>query len=47
MRMLTERGLELKAKLEALGHVVIEGYPGAAQDQWGLPRQHKSMSGLR
>jgi hypothetical protein len=47
MRMLTERGLALKAQLEARGYAAIECYPGAAQDQWGLPRQHKSMNGLR
>ena len=46
MRMLTERGLALKAQLEARGHAVVECYPGGAQDQWGLPRQHQSLNGL-
>jgi predicted nuclease with RNAse H fold len=46
MRMLTERGLALKTQLGALGYVAVECYPGGAQDQWGMPRQHKSMSGL-
>jgi predicted nuclease with RNAse H fold len=47
MRMLTERGLALKAKIEALGYRVVECYPGGAQDVWGLPRQHRDRAGLR
>jgi len=51
MRMLTERGLALKRKLRAMGYRAVECYPGAAQDVWGLPRQHKSrarlLAGLR
>ena len=47
MRMLTERGLALKALLEERGYAAVECYPGAAQDQWGIPRQHKSLGGLR
>ena len=46
MRMLTERGLNLKAQIEALGHVAVECYPGAAQDTWGIPRQHHDLAGL-
>lgn len=46
MRMLTERGLELKKRLAAMGHQVVECYPGAAQDLWGIPRQHKNRLGL-
>jgi len=46
MRMLTERGLALKGKLAALGYRAVECYPGAAQDLWGLPRQHKDRLGL-
>ena len=46
MRMLTERGLCLKTQLEALGHVAVECYPGAAQDTWGIPRQHQDLAGL-
>ena len=38
MRMLTERGLALKAKIETLGYRAVECYPGGAQDVWGLPR---------
>ena len=46
MRMLTERGLALKATLEAKGYRGIECYPGAAQDIWGIPRQHRDRKGL-
>lgn len=46
MRMLTERGLALKAKIRAMGYRVIECYPGAAQDVWGLPRQHRNRKKL-
>jgi len=51
MRMLTERGLALKAKIRAMGYRAIECYPGAAQDVWGIPRQHQDrkelLAGLR
>jgi predicted nuclease with RNAse H fold len=46
MRMLTERGLALKKKLRAMGYHVVECYPGAAQDVWGIPRQHRDRQGL-
>lgn len=46
MRMLTERGLALRAQLRAMGCRAVECYPGAAQDVWGLPRQHKDLRGL-
>jgi len=46
MRMLTERGISLKKKLLKLGYQAIECYPGAAQDLWGIPRQHKDRVGL-
>ena len=46
MRMLTERGLALKAKIETLGYRAVECYPGGAQDVWGLPRQHRDRPGL-
>lgn len=38
MRMLTERGIRLKKRLEREGIKVIEVYPGGAQDIWKLPR---------
>jgi len=46
MRMLTERGLALKRRLRAMGLRTVECYPGAAQDVWGLPRQHRNLQGL-
>ena len=46
MRMLTERGLSLKRKFLKLGFQAVECYPGAAQDLWGIPRQHKDRLGL-
>ena len=35
MRMLTERGLVLKARIEAMGINIVECYPGGTQDIWG------------
>lgn len=46
MRMLTDRGLALKRALTQLGYITVECYSGAAQDLWGLPRQHKDRLGL-
>jgi uncharacterized protein len=46
MRQLTQRGMQLKEALEARGIAVIETYPGAAQDIWGIPRQ-RDVAGLR
>lgn len=46
MRQLTQRGMHLKAILEAQGVSVVETYPGAAQDLWGIPRQ-RDTAGLR
>jgi hypothetical protein len=50
MRMLTTRGLNLRAALEARGIEVIESFPGAIQDllhmprkQGGLPRLAKAL----
>jgi uncharacterized protein len=51
MRMLTERGLALKSRLAAMGYQGVECFPGAAQDLWGIPRQHQDrldlLTGLR
>lgn len=47
MRMLTERGMKLKAIIEKLGFEVIEVYPGGAQDILGLPRAKRDRYGLR
>jgi uncharacterized protein len=46
MRQLTQRGMQLKAAFEARNIAVIETYPGAAQDIWGIPRQ-RDVAGLR
>jgi uncharacterized protein len=46
MRQLTQRGIQLKGALEDGGFAVIETYPGAAQDIWGIPRQ-RDVAGLR
>jgi predicted nuclease with RNAse H fold len=46
MRQLTQRGMRLKEVFEARGMAVIETYPGAAQDIWGIPRQ-RDVVGLR
>jgi uncharacterized protein len=46
MRMLTVRGMKLKKKLEALGILVVEIYPGGAQDVWRIPRAKRNRAGL-
>jgi len=46
MRMLTERGLAFKSEIETMGYPVVECYPGAAQDIWGIPRQRHDLKGL-
>jgi len=45
MRVLTERGVALRAALEEAGYTVIEVFPGGAKKILGLPR--KSVEGLR
>jgi predicted nuclease with RNAse H fold len=47
MRSLTERGISLKNEIEGDGFLVIEIYPGGAQDIWGIPRVKRDMEGLR
>lgn len=47
MRMLTERGLALKLKIEVMGYRTVECFPGGAQDVWGIPRKHHDLEGLR
>ena len=46
MRALTERGMALKGEIQSMGYRVVECYPGAAQDIWGIPRQHRDSAGL-
>lgn len=45
MRMLTVRGIHIMKMLEQHKIKVVETYPGAAQDLWGMPR-NKNMEGL-
>jgi hypothetical protein len=47
MRMLTARGIRLKALLERHGHPVLESYPGAVQDLLGWPRKGRGVERLR
>lgn len=44
MQGLTQRGIELAAKLRAEGIEVIESYPGAAQDLLNIPRKKADLS---
>jgi len=46
MRQLTMRGMRLADEFRAMGHTILETYPGAAQDLWGIPRQ-SNVAGLR
>ncbi len=43
MRMLTARGMHLRAQLEADGLEVIESFPGAVQDILGMPRKQAGL----
>jgi len=47
MRSLTNRGIALKKKLRRRGYEVIEVYPGAAQDVWGIARKQDGLGKLR
>jgi uncharacterized protein len=47
MRMLTRRGMQLRAALASAGIRSIECYPGAAQDLWGIPRKQAGIEALR
>jgi hypothetical protein len=47
MRKLTVRGISLKRILEAEHFVVIEAYPGGAQDVLGIPRKQKGLGNLK
>ena len=46
MRTLTERGMRLRTELEKKGLMVIETYPGAAQDILHIPRKGKGIERL-
>lgn len=47
MRKLTVRGMHLKSVLEAENYVVLEVYPGGAQDVLGIPRKQRGIDQLR
>jgi len=47
MRKLTKRGIDLRRVLEADGFIVIEAYPGGAQDVLGIPRKQKGLDKLK
>jgi predicted nuclease with RNAse H fold len=47
MRVLTERGIDLKNAIEKKDFQVVEIYPGGAQDVWGIPRAKRDLAGLR
>ncbi len=46
MRMLTARGMRLRARLEEDGIEVIESFPGAIQDILGIPRKQVGLKEL-
>lgn len=46
MQQLTLRGIELAHVFRSLGYIVIESFPGAAQDILGVPRKHKDLPQL-
>ncbi len=47
MRVLTERGMELKKKIEQMEVQTLEIYPGGAQDILGIPRAKHDLEGLK
>lgn len=47
MRMLTVRGMRLARSIARTGTLVVEGYPGGAQDIWGIPRKKAGTSRLQ
>jgi uncharacterized protein YprB with RNaseH-like and TPR domain/predicted nuclease with RNAse H fold len=47
MQMLTRRGITLAERLRKAGVLVIESYPGAAQDILGIPRKKASLEELK
>ncbi|MEM3411999.1 MAG: DUF429 domain-containing protein [archaeon] len=46
MRALTKRGIRIKKKIEKLGKTVLETYPGAVYDLFGIKREDKEKSKL-
>jgi predicted nuclease with RNAse H fold len=46
MRKLTIRGIKMRETFEALGYMVLEAYPGGAQDVLGIPRKSQGVEKL-
>jgi len=47
MRALTLRGISLKRRFRRKGFDIVEIYPGAAQDIWGISRKQYGLTRLR
>ena len=47
MQKLTQRGINLAGILRKRGYIVIESYPGGAQDILGIPRKSKGLDQLK
>jgi predicted nuclease with RNAse H fold len=47
MVRLTLRGIGLRERLSAVGHAIVEVYPGMSQDILGIPRKRRGVEGLR
>ena len=47
MRILTERGIQMRIFFEGRGFKVIEAYPGGAQDILDIPRKKHGLEKLR
>ena len=47
MRKLTARGINLRRILELEHFMVVEAYPGGAQDVLGIPRKQKGLDKLK
>jgi uncharacterized protein len=43
MRKLTTRGIKMRETFEAMGFIVLEAYPGGAQDVLGIPRKSQGI----
>jgi uncharacterized protein len=46
MRKLTARGIKMRETFEAKGYIVLEAYPGGAQDVLGIPRKSQGIKKL-
>jgi predicted nuclease with RNAse H fold len=46
MRKLTIRGIQLRETFQAQGFIVLEAYPGGAQDVLGIPRKQRGLDKL-